>query len=75
MLVSYGSPLKMSSRARFYGVTYVKLKDTTSVIRNQWGGRIQNFEVFGLLQDCQIYRGPIRLVRQIRVGGILKQGI
>jgi len=25
--VSHGSPLKMSSRARLYGVTYVKLKD------------------------------------------------
>jgi len=26
--VSHGSPLKMSSRTRLYGVTYVKLKDT-----------------------------------------------
>ena len=31
--VSHGSPLKMSSRARFYVVTYVKLKDIASVIR------------------------------------------
>jgi len=34
------------------GVTYVKLKDIASAIRNQWEGRIQNFEVFGLLRDC-----------------------
>ena len=31
--VSYGSPFKMSSRAHFWGVTYVKLKDIASVIR------------------------------------------
>ena len=65
--------LKMSSRTRLYGGTYVILKDITPVIRNQWGEKIQNFKVFGLLRDCQIYRGPIRLVRKIRVGEILKQ--
>ena len=31
--VSHSSPLKMSSRARFYGFTYVKLKDIAWVIR------------------------------------------
>ena len=31
--VSHGSPLKISSRARLYGVTYVKLKDIAPVIR------------------------------------------
>jgi len=30
--VSHGSPLKMTSRTRLYGVTYVKLKDIASVI-------------------------------------------
>jgi len=31
-LVNHGSPLKMSSRSRLYGVTYVKLKDIAPVI-------------------------------------------
>jgi hypothetical protein len=31
--VIHGSPLKMSSRTRLYGVAYVKLKDIASVIR------------------------------------------
>jgi hypothetical protein len=30
--VSHGSPLKMSSRTHYTGVTYVKLKDIASVI-------------------------------------------
>ena len=34
------------------GLTHEKLKDIAAVFRNQLGGRIQNFEVFGLLQDC-----------------------
>ena len=34
---------------------------------NQWGERIQNFKVFGLLRDCKIYMKPIRPVRKIRV--------
>jgi hypothetical protein len=37
------------------------------------GGRIQKFEDFGLSRDCYIYRGPIRLVRQIKVGEILNR--
>ena len=32
------------------------------------------FKFFDLLRDCYIYRGPIRFVRQIKVGGILEQG-
>ena len=34
------------------GFTYVKFKDNASVNRNQRGGSIKNFEVFGLLRDC-----------------------
>ena len=50
--VSHGSPLKMSTvKYATTGLTYVKLKDIASGIRNQWQGRIQNVEVFGLLRD------------------------
>ena len=42
---------KMSSKVHHTGLTHMKLKDIVSVIRNQLGGRIQNFEVFGLLRD------------------------
>jgi len=38
------------------------------------GRENSKFKVFDLLRDCYIYRGPIRVVRQIKVGGILKQG-
>ena len=31
------------------GLTYIVLSDNTSVIRNEWGDRIQNFQVLGLL--------------------------
>ena len=34
------------------GFTCVMLSDTISVIRNQWGDRIQNLKVFGLLREC-----------------------
>jgi hypothetical protein len=56
------------------GFTYVLLRDTASVIRNQWGDRIHNFKVFYLLQDCYIYRGPIRLLRKIRVEVFFERG-
>jgi len=38
--VSHGSTFKMSSKVRYTGLTYVKLKDIASVFRNQLGGRI-----------------------------------
>jgi len=38
------------------------------------GRENSKFKVFDLLRDYYIYRGPIRVVRQIKVGGILKQG-
>jgi len=72
--VSHGSPLKMYSRARFYGVTYVKLKDIASVIRINGEGEYKIMK-FSAYYETHIYRGPIRHVRQIRVGVILKQGI
>ena len=31
------------------GFTCIALRDTASVIRNQWGGRIENFKVLDLL--------------------------
>jgi hypothetical protein len=34
------------------GFTRIMLSDTASVIRNQWGDRIQNFKVLGLSQEC-----------------------
>jgi hypothetical protein len=61
--VSYGSPLKLSSRAHFYGGYMCKIKRYRVDHKNQREGRIQNFEVFGLLRDCRIYRGPTILVR------------
>jgi len=73
--VSYGSPLTLPSKARFYGGYMCKIERYRVGHKNQREGRIQNFEVFGLLRDCKIYRGPTRFVRQIRVGVILKQGI
>jgi hypothetical protein len=30
----------------------IKLKDTASVIRNQWGDRIHHFEVVDLFRGC-----------------------
>ena len=33
------------------GFTNITLRDTASIIRNQWGERIQNFKVLDLLQD------------------------
>ena len=39
--VSHGSPLKMSSRTRLYGGYICQVKRYASVIRNQWGERIQ----------------------------------
>ena len=56
------------------GFTYITLRDNASVIRNHWGDRIQNFKVLDLLRDSQIYVGPVRLLREIRVGGISKKG-
>ena len=35
----------------YTGFTYVTLRDITSVIRNQWECRIQNFKIFSLLRD------------------------
>jgi hypothetical protein len=34
------------------GFTYITLRNTASVIRNQWGVRIQDFKVWDLLGDC-----------------------
>jgi hypothetical protein len=34
------------------GFTYIMLSNTASVIRKQWGDRIQKFKVLGLLQEC-----------------------
>jgi len=49
--VSHSSPLKMPCRTCLYRgyICYVKRYVSH---RNQWGGRIQNFDVFGLLRDC-----------------------
>jgi hypothetical protein len=47
--VSHGSTLNLSGRRRYTGFTYVTLRDTASVIRDQWGGvRIQYFKVLDL---------------------------
>ena len=67
--VSYGRTLKFSGRRRLYGFTYVTLKDISSVIRNQWGDRIQILKDFVLLRDSEIYMGPIRRVRKFAVRG------
>jgi hypothetical protein len=40
--VSCGSTLKLSGRQRSV-LTYIMLRDTLSVNKNQWGDRIQNF--------------------------------
>jgi hypothetical protein len=50
--VSNGSTLKLSGRRRSYGVYIHYVRDAASVIRNQWGDRIQNFKVLDLLGDC-----------------------
>ena len=50
--VSHGSTLKLSGRRRYTGFTYVTLRDTASVIRDQWGVRIQYFKVLDLQGDC-----------------------
>ena len=54
------------------GFTYIR--DTASVIRNQWGETIQYFKVLDLLLICQIYVIPIRLFRNIREWGFVEQG-
>ena len=47
--VSHASTLKLTSKTRF---TYVTVKLGRVSHRSQWGERIQNFKVFGLLRDC-----------------------
>jgi hypothetical protein len=49
--------------------TYIILRDTFTVIRKQWGDRIQYFKDLDLLWDSEIYIVPVRLVGKIRGGG------
>jgi hypothetical protein len=53
------------------GFTYITLEDTASVIRNQWGDRIQNCKVLNLWRNCEIYMGQIRLVSKMRISEFL----
>jgi hypothetical protein len=48
--------------------TYSTLRDTVSVIRKQWGDRIQNFKDLDLLWDCEMCVVPVRIVGRIRGG-------
>jgi len=49
--IRYGSPLKMCSRRCLYGGYICYVKRYRASHRNQWGERIQNFKVFGMLRD------------------------
>jgi hypothetical protein len=72
--VIHGSQLKMSSRPHLYwGVTHVTLKDIASVVGTNGEEEYKSLKNFGLSRDCNIYREPIRLVRQIKVGEILNR--
>jgi hypothetical protein len=50
------------------GVTYVKLKDIAPVIGTN------GEKEYKMLKFSAYYRESIRLVRQIKIGGIWKQG-
>ena len=63
--VNHSSPLKMSSKVRNMGLTHVKLKDISSVIRNQLGGRIQNFEVSAYYETAKFTGDQSDLLRKL----------
>ena len=46
--VSYDSTLKLLAEDAHTGFTYIT-RDIASVIKNQWGDRIQNYKLFYLL--------------------------
>jgi hypothetical protein len=71
--ISYGSRLKLYGRRCLCEVTYVTLKDTAPVIRNQWGERIQNVSFRPVTRLLNV-RGTNQTSETNYSLGVLKQG-
>ena len=58
----------------YTGVTYVKLKDTRQSLGTNGEKEYKILKFSAYYKTAKFKGGPIRIVRQIKVGGILKQG-